>query len=164
MFAEAFPIASPRAVKKLMELNVAPPRSLKLKMSVAPPLELPIPIIPPLKTQLPENPLLLAAVKILSLDVMDHKLVFTLSNQGELEKPENFSVPDPTVAEAESMEMVGGAVEKILNSSLALKIPSLAVTLTAVVADVGGVPEKVRVALLKLSQAGKAEPSAKVAV
>ena len=79
-------------------------------------------------------------------------------------RPENLSVPDPTVAEAELMEMVGGADETMLNSSLALKLPSLAVTLTAVVADVGGVPENVRVALLKLNQAGNAEPLAKVAV
>ncbi len=108
--------------------------------------------------------MLSADKKTLSADEMVHNLVETLGCQSVLGLPENFSVPDPTVAEAELMEMVGGAVEAMLNSSLALKLPSLAVTLTAVVADVGGMPEKVRVALLKLNQAGKAEPSAKVAV
>ena len=71
IFAEAFPIASPRAVKKLIELNVAPPRSLKLKMSFAPPLKSPIPRYPPVKTQLPDDELSVCA-KRLSLDEMLH--------------------------------------------------------------------------------------------
>jgi hypothetical protein len=60
---------------------------------------------------------------------------------------------------------VVGAVDAVmLKVSLAARPPrSVAVTLTPYVPAVVGVPLKVRVAALKLSQAGSAEPSAAVA-
>ena len=54
----------------------------------------------------------------------------------------------------------------ISNSSLALKLPSLAVTFTVTLPALlfAGVPLKARVAGLKLNQLGKLLPSDKVAV
>ena len=80
-------------------------------------------------------------------------------------------MPPFSVALAVSATAVGGVfgvvVTTILNVSLAARLPrSVAETLTPSVPTFAavGVPLNVRVAALKLSQAGSAEPSAAVAV
>ena len=96
-------------------------------------------------------------------------LVSTLPLAGE--PPEPLAIPPFSVASAVSATAVGGVfggvVTAILNVSLAARPPrSVAETLTPSVPTSAavGVPLNVRVAALKVSQAGSAEPSAAVAV
>ena len=96
-------------------------------------------------------------------------LVSTLPLAGE--PPEPLAIPPFSVASAVSATAVGGVfgggATTILNVSLAARPPrSVAETLTPSVptSAAAGVPLNVRVAALKVSQAGSGEPSAAVAV
>ena len=96
-------------------------------------------------------------------------MVSTLPVAGE--PPEPLAIPPFSVASAVSATAVGGGfgggVTAILNVSLAARPPrsvAVALTLSVPTSAAVGVPLKVRVAALKLSQAGSGEPSAAVAV
>jgi hypothetical protein len=114
-------------------------------------------------------PKLTAVTVLLSPASGSVSLVSTLPVAGE--PPDPLATPPFSVASAVSATAVGavfdGVVTTILNVSLAARPPrSVADTLTPSVPTSAavGVPLKVRVAALKLSQAGSGEPLAAVAV